>query len=124
MYVSTGLMKRLGLADQLAPKMKLVTGELVGEAAEPGRFRGIAPSDQPLPAYSLSSLERYQDCPFKFFAADVLRLEEAPEDESTLSPRARGRFIHEVFQRFFEAWDANGHGTITTDRLDAARARG
>ena len=74
------------------------------------------------PAYSLSALERYQDCPFKFFAADVLRLEEVPEDESTLSPRARGRFIHEVFQRFFEAWDARGAGAITTDMLDEARA--
>jgi ATP-dependent helicase/nuclease subunit B len=73
-------------------------------------------------AYSLSALERYQDCPFKFFAADVLRLEEVPEDESTLSPRARGRFIHEVFQRFFEAWDARGTGAITTDSLDEARA--
>jgi ATP-dependent helicase/DNAse subunit B len=50
-------------------------------------------------------LERYQDCPFRFFASDVLKLEEAPEDESMLSPRARGRFIHEVFERFFEAWD-------------------
>ena len=68
------------------------------------------------PAYSLSALERYQDCPFKFFAADVLRLEETPEDESALSPRARGRFIHEVFQRFFEAWDAGGHGADHADR--------
>jgi ATP-dependent helicase/nuclease subunit B len=74
------------------------------------------------PAYSLSALERYQDCPFKFFASDVLRLEEVPEDESTLSPRARGRFIHEVFQRFFEAWDARGGGSITSDSLDDARA--
>jgi RecB family exonuclease/inactivated superfamily I helicase len=74
------------------------------------------------PAYSLSALERYQDCPFKFFASDVLRLEEVPEDESTLSPRARGRFIHEVFQRFFEAWDARGVGAITADSLDEARA--
>jgi RecB family exonuclease len=73
-------------------------------------------------AYSLSALERYQDCPFKFFASDVLRLEEVPEDESTLSPRARGRFIHEVFQRFFEAWDGNGRGTIAADTLDDARA--
>jgi RecB family exonuclease len=70
-------------------------------------------------SFSLSALERYQDCPFKFFAADVLRLEEAPEDEPTLSPRARGRFVHEVFQRFFEAW---GPRTITTDSLDEARA--
>jgi RecB family exonuclease len=72
-------------------------------------------------AYSLSGLERYQDCPFKFFASDVLRLEEVPEDESTLSPRARGRFIHEVFQRFFAAWDVRGAGAITSESLDEAR---
>ncbi|MBF8299925.1 MAG: double-strand break repair protein AddB [Acidobacteria bacterium] len=75
-----------------------------------------------MPAYSLSALERYQDCPFKFFAADVLRLEEPPEDEPMLSPRARGRFVHEVFQRFFEAWDARGNRTITVDLVDEARA--
>ena len=39
-----------------------------------------------------------------------------------MSPRARGRFIHEVFQRFFEAWDSRGGGAITTERLDEARA--
>jgi RecB family exonuclease len=73
------------------------------------------------PSYSLSALERYQDCPFKFFAADVLKLEEPPEDEPMLSPRARGRFVHEVFQRFFEAWDSRGCQTITVDRVDEAR---
>ncbi len=85
------------------------------------RFRGFTepPAGRP---YSLSALERYQDCPFKFFAADILRLEEVPEDESTMSPRARGRFIHEVFQRFYEAWDSRGGGAITSDRLDDARA--
>jgi len=35
-YVSTELLKRLGIADQLASKMKLVTGELVGEAIARG----------------------------------------------------------------------------------------
>lgn len=72
--------------------------------------------------YSLSALERYQDCPFKFFARDVLRLPELPEDEPFLSPRARGRFVHEVFQRFFEAWDAPGVRTLTTENLADARA--
>jgi RecB family exonuclease len=81
-----------------------------------GRTRPHAPR-----AYSLSALERYQDCPFKFFASDVLGLQEAPEDEHVLSPRARGRFLHEVFQRFFEAWDQSGNGPITPDTLDAAR---
>jgi ATP-dependent helicase/nuclease subunit B len=85
------------------------------------RFRGFTEALAARP-YSLSALERYQDCPFKFFAADVLRLEELPEDESSMSPRARGRFIHEVFQRFFEAWDSGGGGPITTERLDEARA--
>jgi RecB family exonuclease len=84
------------------------------------RFRGATDAHTPA-SFSLSALERYQDCPFKFFAADVLRLQEAPDDESTLSPQARGRFIHEVFQRFFEAWDARGHGTIAPHRVDEAR---
>ncbi len=87
-----------------------------------GRRRAGQTSGHAMPAYSLSALERYQDCPFKFFAADVLKLEEPPEDEPMLSPRARGRFVHEVFQRFFEAWDARGHGTITVDHVDEARA--
>jgi RecB family exonuclease len=85
------------------------------------RFRGFTEPPGPRP-YSLSALERYQDCPFKFFAADILRLEEAPEDESMMSPRARGRFVHEVFQRFYEAWDSRGGGLMTSDRVDDARA--
>jgi RecB family exonuclease len=85
------------------------------------RYRG-ATGGHVAETLSLTALERYQDCPFKFFAADVLRLEETPEDEQTLSPKARGRFIHELFHRFFEAWDGNGGGAITSDRLDDARA--
>jgi RecB family exonuclease len=72
-------------------------------------------------AYPVSALERYQDCPFQFFASHVLKLDEVPEDEPSLSPRARGRFIHEVFQRFFEQWDARGERTITSANFDAAR---
>ncbi len=85
------------------------------------RFRGSTAAHAAV-AYSLSALERYQDCPFKFFASDVLRLEEVPEDEPALSPRARGRFIHEVFQQFFLAWDARGSTTITPELVDDARA--
>ena len=90
--------------------------------ATPRRRRTGATAGHVMAGYSLSALERYQDCPFKFFAADVLKLEEPPEDEPMLSPRARGRFVHEVFQRFFEAWDARGRGTITVERVDEARA--
>lgn len=73
-------------------------------------------------AWSLSALERYQNCPFQFFAVHILRLEEPAEDQSVLNPRLRGQFIHTVFQRFFEAWDARGEGAITPEQVDAARA--
>jgi RecB family exonuclease len=84
------------------------------------RFRG-ATDGHHARVYSLTSLERYLDCPFKFFAADVLRAEEPPDDQSAPSPRARGRFVHDVLQRFFEAWDRTGLGPITAETLDRAR---
>ena len=91
-----------------------------GPAADDPRYRGNT-RPHALRAYSLSALERYQDCPFKFFASDVLGLQEAPEDEQVLSPRARGRFLHEVFQRFFDAWDQRGEGPIAPETRGAAR---
>lgn len=110
----------------------VVVERLAGVAAIWARYRLDAPprderhrgatTGHVAAAFSVSALERYQDCPFKFFAADVLQLEEAPDDELTLSPRARGRFVHEVFQRFFEAWDRGGHRPITPEQLDEARA--
>jgi RecB family exonuclease len=39
-----------------------------------------------------------------------------------LTPRARGRFIHELLQRFLAAWDARGDGALTVARLEAARS--
>ncbi len=71
--------------------------------------------------YSPSALERYQDCPFKFFASEVLKIEEPLEDHLVMSHRERGRFIHEVLQRFFEAWDQLGIKVITPERVDQAR---
>ena len=85
------------------------------------RFRGETGPHHP-DGYSLSGLERYQDCPFKFFASDVLRLDEPAEDGAVLSARARGRFVHELLQQFFAAWDARREGGITPARIDAARA--
>jgi len=83
-------------------------------------YRGQAGDFQPGPL-SLSALERYLDCPFKFFASEVLRLEEPPEDDASISPRERGRFLHGALQKFFEAWDKAGHGPITPATLPAAR---
>jgi RecB family exonuclease len=85
------------------------------------RPRGITAGHEAA-SWSSSALERYQDCPFRFFAANVLRLEEPPEEGGTLSPRARGRFLHDVLHAFYEAWQQRGGGAITPATFDAARA--
>jgi ATP-dependent helicase/DNAse subunit B len=70
--------------------------------------------------YSVSSLERYLECPFKYFAAYVLRLPEEREDESAMTPQERGQFLHEVFELFFDEWQRTGRGTITTGNVAEA----
>jgi len=71
--------------------------------------------------WSISAVETYLGCPFKFFAQHVLKLEEEPDDEEVMDPRAQGQFVHEVFEQFFRAWQDAGRGAITPADLDAAR---
>jgi RecB family exonuclease/inactivated superfamily I helicase len=71
--------------------------------------------------WSVSALETYQQCPFKFFARYVLKLEEEPDDEEVMDPRSQGEFVHTVFERFFADWQAAGRGAVTPDNLDEAR---
>jgi RecB family exonuclease len=87
-------------------------------AADPA-FHGAA-GPWALPRISVSRLERYLDCPFKFYAAEVLRLEETPEDDDSRTPLERGLFLHDLFERVFAAWQARGRGAVTVDTLDEA----
>jgi RecB family exonuclease len=84
------------------------------------QFHGTAASYRP-PAYSVSSLERYLQCPFRFFSERVLELQEDPEDDATLNPKELGVFVHEVFQKFFEEWNRSGRRAITPENLPIAR---
>ncbi len=84
------------------------------------RFQGEA-GPWMLPRVSVSRLERYLDCPFRFFASEVLKLEEQPEDEDTRTPLERGRFLHELFERFFSEWQRRGHRRIDPASLPEAR---
>src|SRR5215218_8229641 len=38
-----------------------------------------------------------------------------------MAPRRQGQFVHDVFERFFKAWQDAGHRAITPANLDAAR---
>jgi RecB family exonuclease/inactivated superfamily I helicase len=84
------------------------------------RFHGVAGAAPPR-VWSVSALETYLGCPFRFFAQHVLKLEEEPEDEEVMDPRRQGQFVHEVFEQFFAAWQAAGHRAIALNNLGAAR---
>jgi RecB family exonuclease len=85
------------------------------------QFHGAAGPRLP-GVYAVSRVERYLECPFKFFAANVLRLDEERDEESGLSPQERGQFLHEVFEAFFQAWHQAGRGGITADTLEEGLA--
>jgi RecB family exonuclease len=70
---------------------------------------------------SVSAIETYLTCPFKFFAQRVLKLDEERDVEDVMDPRAQGQFVHEVFEAFFRRWQEGGHRTITPANLVAAR---
>ena len=91
-----------------------------GHASDSCYHGGAGP--RPPARYAVSAVEQYLSCPFKYFASTVLRLGEEPDDELIMTPRSRGRFVHEVFRVFFERWQQGEGGAIEVETLDAARA--
>lgn len=73
--------------------------------------------------YRVSSLDRFVECPFKYFAGAVLRLDEESEEQAALTPRERGTLLHSVFETFYRQWDAEGRGAITADSVPDAIAQ-
>lgn len=85
------------------------------------RFHGTTGS-QPSRARSVSALDLYAQCPFKYFSRYVLRLAEERDEDDGLTPLERGRLNHEIFEAIFAAWRDRGHGAVTPETLDEARA--
>jgi RecB family exonuclease len=69
----------------------------------------------------VTGIDRYLQCPFKYFAGSVLRLDEELDEQPGLTPLERGRFEHEVFQEFFARWHGAARGAIDETQLDDAR---
>ena len=97
---------------------ELRAGRMPADAPE---FHGAA-GTQPPRSWSVSAIETYLDCPFRFFAQRVLKLEEEPDDEEVMDPRRQGILLHHVFEAFFVAWQGAGHREVTPKNLDIARA--
>ncbi|TAK16909.1 MAG: PD-(D/E)XK nuclease family protein [Acidobacteria bacterium] len=73
--------------------------------------------------YRVSTLDRYADCPFKYFAGSVLGLDEEPAEEPSLTPRERGTLLHAIFEKFYREWAAAGRRGINTGNLPEAIER-
>ena len=86
------------------------------------RLRGDIGPQSPR-RYAVSALERYLDCPFKYFARHTLRLQQEDDDEQMKTALERGRFLHKVFEQFFAEWQDDGHGAIALDTFDIALER-
>ena len=87
----------------------------------PERFHGSA-GPRSVASHAVSHVERYLECPFKYFASHVLRLDEEKRDQSGLTPQERGQLLHEVFEQFFRAWHDDGQGAVTGVNLPEALA--
>ncbi|ODS57779.1 MAG: hypothetical protein ABS36_04865 [Acidobacteria bacterium SCN 69-37] len=79
-------------------------------------------AQRPPDVYRVSQVDRYVTCPFKYFAAHVLRLAEERPETTGLSPLERGTFLHLLFERFYERWQQDGHGAVTDATMPEAQA--
>jgi RecB family exonuclease len=111
------------------PETEAVTGDarawldlrLRRSPATDARFHGAAGPGRRR-VHTVTAIDQFLQCPFRYFAGKVLGLPEDVVDEPSRTPRARGQFVHEVFHDFFASWQAAGGGTITADALGTARA--
>lgn len=73
--------------------------------------------------YRVSRVDHYVDCPFKYFAENVLGLPEERDEAAGLTPLERGMLIHSLFEQFYRDWDRDPGGAITAATLPEALTR-
>jgi RecB family exonuclease len=71
-----------------------------GQLAEPAAVARAAALFPPERAVSPSSLETYAACPFRFWMAKVLQVDEPIEPAEDVEPSRRGQAIHRALARF------------------------
>ena len=76
------------------------SGIIAGALSEEGRHQVEALRDRVL---SVSQLETYAGCPFRFFSRSLLRLREREEFEEGMTPAEKGALLHEALYNFYTA---------------------
>ncbi len=65
---------------------------------EPALLQGSLPEEM-----GVSSLKGLMNCPYQFFASDVLGLSPLPTPPEGISPLVRGNLVHEILKEFMQA---------------------
>ncbi len=52
--------------------------------------------------FSITQLETFKDCPYKYFSNYLLNFKDTPKYEDTLSPIERGNIVHSILYAFFK----------------------
>ena len=71
--------------------------------------------------HTVTALETYLECPFKYLARHVLDLDEVEDEADGLSPKESGRILHTVLERFVRRWDEVRSATGDDAEIDRAR---
>lgn len=87
------------------PQESIFTGYINDELSEEAAKRLAEYKDK---TYSISQLELYNKCPFKYFAERMLRLEGLEEPEEDVEPMELGSLLHKILYDFFSALTRRG----------------
>lgn len=98
-FLSDAALRRIEIERQRAGSR---FGAYDGEITDPDLIKLLAQKFGPDFVHSASGLSVYGNCPYRFFAQRVLRLE--PRGEAALDLQAidAGKLLHDILRRFFE----------------------
>lgn len=71
-----------------------------GVIADPALLSEITAAYGPEHCFSVSRIETYLDCPFRFFRDEILGIAPAEEPSAEFDPLTRGSLLHEALRRF------------------------
>jgi hypothetical protein len=116
----------LGELEHAAPALTLNRREARELAAEgrldaPGLSRGrVSQANETWPSadeFSVTELETYLDCPYRWFYSRVLR----PVDvDRRFDARSRGSYAHAMLAGFYQIFTERGHSRVTAENLPDA----
>ena len=52
--------------------------------------------------YSVTELETYGECPFRYLSSEVLKLDQREDEEKSLTPKEKGSLTHKILFEFYD----------------------